>query len=368
MFESALSWLSKDRKAFEEKGYKLKAQYDKEKKEYQKLSEDKRESWLKEKGYLAEDFEDFNDDVLEDKIKYSKKSFGEQVDNVLSGADTVSTHLKVRETTPKVFIDIGLENKPILITSVHTKTAVGIEIKNNNTHNLSVETFKNLPNLLENPAIIMESKKGESVVAFVNALDQDNNPILCSIKINGKGNYNNIEIDANILTSVYGKDANPIGFIEKAVNENRVLYWDKKISQELFSTPGLQLPDNLYNLDSNTIIRQISKKSTLSDKFSLKDSQGRVLNKAQQDFFKDSKVVDENGNLRVVYHGTVGEFYTFDKTYLGSATGVGDAKLGFFFTSNKNVALEYALNAHDTKFYNLAHKIAITDNDRRKNI
>lgn len=54
-----------------------------------------------------------------------------------------------------------------------------------------------------------------------------------------------------------------------------MLYWDKKISQELFSTPGLQLPDNLYNLDSNTIIRQISKKSTLSDKFSLKDSQVR---------------------------------------------------------------------------------------------
>ena len=102
-------------------------------------------------------------------------------------------------------------------------------------------------------------------------------------------------------------------------------------------------------------------------KLSSKDSQGRTLNKAQQDFFKDSKVVDENGNLRVVYHGTVGEFYTFDKTYLGSATGVGDAKLGFFFTSSENVALEYAINAHDTKFFNLANKIANGDNDKLKN-
>lgn len=64
------------------------------------------------------------------------------------------------------------------------------------------------------------------------------------------------------MTSVYGKDANPIGFIVRAVNENRVLYWDKKISQELFETPGLQLPDNLNNLDSNIIIRKISKKAS----------------------------------------------------------------------------------------------------------
>ena len=95
--------------------------------------------------------------------------------------------------------------------------------------------------------------------------------------------------------------------------------------------------------------------------FSLKDSDGNELSPEQQEYFKNSKVVDENGNLRAVYHGTVGEFYTFDKTYLGTATGVGDAKLGFFFTSNKNVALEYAVNAHDTKYFNLVHRIASGD-------
>lgn len=42
-----------------------------------------------------------------------------------------------------------------------------------------------------------------------------------------------------------------------------------------------------------------------SSSFSLsKDNQGRTLSKEQQEFFKDSKVRDENGNLLVVYHGT----------------------------------------------------------------
>lgn len=191
-----------------------------------------------------------------DNIRFSRKPFAEQVDDVLNGADTTSTHLQVRETTPQIFLDIGLENKPMLITSTHTKTAVNKKVPNKNIHALSRETLKKLPELLENPAIVMDSTKEGSIVAFVNAVDEDNNPVLCAIKINGYGFYNNIRIDSNIVTSVYGKDANPIGFIEKAVDENRVLYWDKKISQDLFSIPGLQLPDNLVSLDSNVIIRK----------------------------------------------------------------------------------------------------------------
>ena len=225
-------------------------------------------------------------------VKFSLKSFSEQVDDVLSGADTVSTHLKVREDTPKILQDVGLGNKPILITSVHTKTAVGREIKNKNTHNLSVETLKKIPKLLENPAMIIESDRENSIVVFVNALDEGKNPILCSIKIDGKGFYNNIRIKkANILTSVYGKDTNPIGFIKRAVDEERVLYWDKKMSQDLFYIPGLQLPDNLLNLDSNIIIRKISKKSTLAGQYSLKE---KPLSQSSEYDYKVKTILDES--------------------------------------------------------------------------
>ena len=39
-------------------------------------------------------------------------------------------------------------------------------------------------------------------------------------------------------------------------------------------------------------------------RYSTRDSEGNELSKEQQEFFKDSKVRDENGNLLVVYHGT----------------------------------------------------------------
>ena len=44
------------------------------------------------------------------------------------------------------------------------------------------------------------------------------------------------------------------------------------------------------------------------------DSEGRKLSPDQQEYFKDSKVRDEDGNLLVVYHGTDADFTVFDKT------------------------------------------------------
>lgn len=49
-----------------------------------------------------------------------------------------------------------------------------------------------------------------------------------------------------------------------------------------------------------------------------------------------SKVVDENGEPRVVYHGTYGDFTVFDKAMIGSATDYGIWGRGFYFTNMEN--------------------------------
>ena len=56
-----------------------------------------------------------------------------------------------------------------------------------------------------------------------------------------------------------------------------------------------------------------STKSSRNIKYSLsKDSKGKNITETQAEFFKDSKVRDENGNLQVMYHGTLnGDFYSF---------------------------------------------------------
>ena len=64
--------------------------------------------------------------------------------------------------------------------------------------------------------------------------------------------------------------------------------------------------------------------------YSHKDSEGNTLTEAQAEFFKDSKVRDENGNLLVVYHGTRnGGFTVFNRNHN-------------YYTDNRDMADSYA--------------------------
>ena len=65
-------------------------------------------------------------------------------------------------------------------------------------------------------------------------------------------------------------------------------------------------------------------------KFSDRDSDGNTLSKEQQEYFRDSKVRDKNGNLLVVYHGTRKADFTVFKRNIN------------FFTNNKEMAESYA--------------------------
>ena len=59
-----------------------------------------------------------------------------------------------------------------------------------------------------------------------------------------------------------------------------------------------------------------------------------------KEWFGDSKVVDENGEPLVVYHGSPNEFDAFDKSKVGEKYGA-VADLGFYFTNDKFMAQNY---------------------------
>lgn len=66
--------------------------------------------------------------------------------------------------------------------------------------------------------------------------------------------------------------------------------------------------------------------------FSRKDSEGKTLTEQQAEYFRDSKVRDSEGNLLVVYHGTMsGEFTVFDAS---KANVESDMGAGFYFSSD----------------------------------
>lgn len=63
---------------------------------------------------------------------------------------------------------------------------------------------------------------------------------------------------------------------------------------------------------------------------SMWDSNGRVLTKAQVNFFQQSKCLSEDGDLLVVYHASNSDFTTFDTKRIGSGGGSIYGK-GFYF-------------------------------------
>lgn len=63
-----------------------------------------------------------------------------------------------------------------------------------------------------------------------------------------------------------------------------------------------------------------------------------VRSAAFKRWFGQSKVVDENDNPLVVYHGTNADFTTFDLNFLGTNTGSADYGDGFYFSTNREEA------------------------------
>ncbi len=64
----------------------------------------------------------------------------------------------------------------------------------------------------------------------------------------------------------------------------------------------------------------------------------RLLSILQTD---TSKVVDENGEPLVVYHGSPNRFFAFDTKKIGSSTGTSDGR-GFYFTTDRTYADSYS--------------------------
>ena len=97
-------------------------------------------------------------------------------------------------------------------------------------------------------------------------------------------------------------------------------------------------PDIRYSINSSKLgeTDYTQKLRATSQNLSGTDNNGRTLTEGQQKYFKNSKVRDANGNLKVMYHGTGNAGFTvFDSKY-------SDDGRSFFFTDNINVAKGYS--------------------------
>lgn len=66
------------------------------------------------------------------------------------------------------------------------------------------------------------------------------------------------------------------------------------------------------------------------------DSEGNELSKEQMEYFKNSKVIDDSGNLLVTLHYTMKEFKSFSKEKIGVTNNANVWGNGFYFTGTND--------------------------------
>lgn len=271
------------------------------------------------------------------------------LESVRDGSFDTRKHIPVMEHTPKILQEAGLEDKPIFMTVQHFNNITHREeTGHGNYHGLTDEEVAQAPVLLNHPTIIADSlTEKASVIVISHSLDYKNRPILLALKTDGKARSIEL-VDSNFMTSMYGKD-NAQSLIRRLYEKDNILFMDKTKSQALYNGFGVQFPAGIASLDFDKIIHQSrnavneNAKETVKNSLSV-DSEGNTLSEDQIAFFEDSKVRNDDGKLKICYHGTgradrVG--YLFDPERATSGPMA-------YFTDNKVIADNYAKDKADT--------------------
>lgn len=163
--------------------------------------------------------------TISEQVKIDSANFAKQVDAIKNGIFPQRDMLTLGKT-PQVLKDIGLPDLPITMTQRHLDTIMNEsgKYKNANYHGLGEEIVKKLPEAINNPLDIVKSNtKDDSIVLTTYLADKNDNTVIASIKIDGTGKINNIEIDSNVLTSAYGRN-NYEKFMEENIKNGNLLY------------------------------------------------------------------------------------------------------------------------------------------------
>ena len=117
---------------------------------------------------------------------------------------------------------------------------------------------------------------------------------------------------------------------------------EKRISTASFSARGHSevLAPKPSQIQYMQIVENSQAENSGGTKFSMRDSAGRELTEAQQEYFKDSKVRDADGNLLVMYHQTDGTFTVFDTKHKGAGAGDDEIPFGIFLKrTSRNIGV-----------------------------
>lgn len=275
------------------------------------------------------------------------KSFAEQIADYEAGKIPKNDTLLVGKT-PEVFQKIGMTDLPVTINQQHIEYA--LHGTKDFDHALGAEGLRQLPKALESPVAILSSKtkNGSSLVAMLE-IRQNGKQVVVPVTIDGYGTLNWLRIDSNAITSVYGKDFSISKVLKNALEDEAngkafsVYYVDKEKAARLFEGARVLMPKMPQSSPDGFVHSIREAGSPVNPKLeNVTQSQQfkRWFGDWQNHPENASKVVNEDGTPKVVYHGTGSNFNAFDPLRQGENYPQGEG--GFFFTTSRKSAENYA--------------------------
>ena len=258
--------------------------------------------------------------------------YQKEVDQVLNMQNTKRDNLIIGYT-PKLMQQMGMPSLPFVIGTGHVYSAAKTETearqdgnyrKGVHYHGLGAETVKNIYEKLQDPVMIIASKdvnkdavplrSTHSVVAIVD-VGNDDSSLLLPVEITAERKVGNERMDVNVLSSAY--ERNVVSLVKEAIAQENTgkigVYYAKKEATNLIGA-GVRFPVQLQKkMTSNPIIRSFDEKVNMKI---VDDTQSQQFKRWFGDWQNHpeeaSKVVNEDGTPKVVYHGTNEDFTVFD--------------------------------------------------------
>lgn len=280
-----------------------------------------------------------------------QKQFEKDVDDVINLRYNSSSPL-ILGVTPAILQEIGLNALPIAITKNHVYSIAvddaqakkdGRYKKGTNYHGLGATAVKEIYEKISNPIAVIAADNSkyisQRVIAFVD-LSINGKQVIAPIEVDAEISQGSDSIDANLIVSYYDKN-NISNMLSKALaleanNQVGFYYLDKKRAQSLLVPLGLQLPPQPNNVGSNIIIRHISSNVNRKIDTVLKSRQFiRWFGDWQNSPETASKVVNDDGTPRVMYHQTGARFTVFNTDNEVAGKFDSDTPVGMFFKSTE---------------------------------
>lgn len=172
--------------------------------------------------------------------------FSRAVDDVITGKSKEDKNIVVGDPPQKLkdngVSDAKLTMKPTTVRKIaypqgYEDALKGLKTRTSTGHNLGVGAVKSIRHDLSNPRYIFESAtQPNSYVAIIDKVDPKGRPVMSAIHLDKEGRAG-IE---NEIASEYGKEKE---FIQKQLEENRLVYERQENRPDGLQGNGLQLPE-----------------------------------------------------------------------------------------------------------------------------